>query len=453
MRRIASGAPGAARAGVEAGGRAPGARARQVLLQGSEGGDGEGKYLKYAAALLDKVYPGRGMSSSLRLEHVRNMQASDFYKVWKVRPPCPRPDPTLTPARPGPCGLGRCGPLLPRSPHPPGARQLGRAGARVQGSRRLLVWPPSCARAGPRPPAAIPPVCGRPGGGRAAHRRRPPPAAGGRRREARCERVPWEVQGGGQVVGERAARRCHGRARRAGLHHAPDAPAAGGRRGGRQRRARRAGRPGGGQPLDRAGHGHARQPQAHGHDHEGQVAERRQGRAAAAGPPRARAGALLPSPVPPGSRALPRAGRPVGCARCSGARLPGTARPRRRARWRPAAGRLTGYAAGQAWRRGGPCHAAVWDGRVWGRAVRPAACTAPALHPMRASLRPKAHATSRCERAGRGARRTRWACRWSRSSGWWTRGARSSRASRASSPSAGAPGGHGPARAPPAPTG
>jgi len=91
MRRIASGAPGAARAGVEAGGRAPGARARQVLLQGSEGGDGEGKYLKYAAALLDKVYPGRGMSSSLRLEHVRNMQASDFYKVWKVRPPRPPP--------------------------------------------------------------------------------------------------------------------------------------------------------------------------------------------------------------------------------------------------------------------------------------------------------------------------------------------------------------------------
>ena len=42
----------------------------------------------YAASFLDKVYPGRGMSSSLRMEHIKNMGASDFYKVWKARRPC-----------------------------------------------------------------------------------------------------------------------------------------------------------------------------------------------------------------------------------------------------------------------------------------------------------------------------------------------------------------------------
>lgn len=37
------------------------------------------------ASFLDKVYPGRGMSSSLRAEHMKNMTPADFYKVWKAR--------------------------------------------------------------------------------------------------------------------------------------------------------------------------------------------------------------------------------------------------------------------------------------------------------------------------------------------------------------------------------
>lgn len=60
--------------------------ARQALgLDGEAKGDGQATYLMYAASFLDKVYPGRGMSSSLRMEHIKNMGASDFYKVWKAR--------------------------------------------------------------------------------------------------------------------------------------------------------------------------------------------------------------------------------------------------------------------------------------------------------------------------------------------------------------------------------
>ena len=65
-------------------------RVRQALgLDGEAKGDGQATYLMYAASFLDKVYPGRGMSSSLRMEHIKNMGASDFYKVWKARPPAP----------------------------------------------------------------------------------------------------------------------------------------------------------------------------------------------------------------------------------------------------------------------------------------------------------------------------------------------------------------------------
>ncbi|KAK9826091.1 hypothetical protein WJX81_001518 [Elliptochloris bilobata] len=52
-------------------------------LGGEPRGDAQANYLMYAATFLDKVYPGRGMSSSLRMEHIKNMGASDFYKVWK----------------------------------------------------------------------------------------------------------------------------------------------------------------------------------------------------------------------------------------------------------------------------------------------------------------------------------------------------------------------------------
>lgn len=43
--------------------------------------------MMYVASFLDKVYPGRGMSSSLRAEHMKSMSPADFYKVWKARVP------------------------------------------------------------------------------------------------------------------------------------------------------------------------------------------------------------------------------------------------------------------------------------------------------------------------------------------------------------------------------
>ncbi len=174
-----------------------------MLLQGSEGGDGEGKYLKYAAALLDKVYPGRGMSSSLRLEHVRNMQASDFYKVWKVRPPYPCPKP----AGPWALRLWALRPPASLSADPPGGRRrLGRAVAAARAASSCWC---GCraGRAGPRPPAAVPPVCERRGGGQACAQ------AVGRRRRAvggACGQVPRERPASGQAAGERAPSRRRG---------------------------------------------------------------------------------------------------------------------------------------------------------------------------------------------------------------------------------------------------
>lgn len=74
-------------------------------LDGEAKGDGQATYLMYAASFLDKVYPGRGMSSSLRMEHIKNMGASDFYKVWKARRPRPASLPLAVAAAQS-CGSG-----------------------------------------------------------------------------------------------------------------------------------------------------------------------------------------------------------------------------------------------------------------------------------------------------------------------------------------------------------
>lgn len=45
------------------------------------------EHVTATAAFLGLVYPGRGLERTVRKEHIDNMTAADYVKVWKVQAP------------------------------------------------------------------------------------------------------------------------------------------------------------------------------------------------------------------------------------------------------------------------------------------------------------------------------------------------------------------------------
>ena len=43
------------------------------------------EHVTATATFLGLVYPGRGLERTVRKEHIDNMTAADYVKVWKVR--------------------------------------------------------------------------------------------------------------------------------------------------------------------------------------------------------------------------------------------------------------------------------------------------------------------------------------------------------------------------------
>ena len=43
------------------------------------------EHVTATATFLGLVYPGRGLEQTVRKEHIDNMTAADYVKVWKVR--------------------------------------------------------------------------------------------------------------------------------------------------------------------------------------------------------------------------------------------------------------------------------------------------------------------------------------------------------------------------------